>query len=133
MRVYELLKKIIERLGVAYMVEEGSTTVGGVKWHYEKWSNGTARCWAWWEDSIAKGGFTTWGTAYYKDGERKNYPFTFVEVPTVQMLVQNSAVWMYASGGRSTTQTPNPCYLRPNQSNSVITPTVYVYAIGRWK
>lgn len=67
------LKDLLERLGIDFVVEEGTSGI----WTYKKWNSGIAECW----------GFSNVESNAYASGGAKNivvsYPFEFATAPNV--------------------------------------------------
>lgn len=107
------ISKIINNV---YLIESGTDK----RWHYRKWSDGTAECWASFTDSVS-------GTQHHFNG---HFPITFIETPA-----------MTASGGNNSninssvryafcTTTDFDIYVVGDWAN---TGFVQVYVIGKWK
>ena len=70
------ISKILNR---TYIVEEGYSN----HWHYRKWSDGTAECWCRNAFSGVSSAGTIGGFAYNYITTVPNFPFEFIEEPTV--------------------------------------------------
>lgn len=130
--------KIKNQLLANHIVEFGTSGI----WTYEKYADGTAKCWG--TALVEETTFTTtWGNLYYADDylSAVNYPFEFAERPQeiVTARTESCAVWVYsnsnlAGGGmNTTTATANYDACRPI---TITTPqNIYYdfYVIGKWK
>lgn len=132
MKLYNVLKNIVKRLGVDYIVEQG--TSGG--WTYCKWASGKSECWGTLTQNVTS--WTAWGSSYEgKPGVQGTYPSGVFNV--------TPKCWAFPDGingagilgiesytGASKTTTPYLYALRPTSGNALVVP-IYVYALGTWK
>ena len=116
------------------IVEQGTSG----NWTYRKWSDGTAECWG--AFTFNTGTFSAWGQTYV--GQTKfqaTYPTgLFLETPVSTMTLESplSAVLLNSvtstAEGSSKDHTQSVVAWRGTSAGAA-TPTVRVYAIGKWK
>lgn len=120
----------INNIEVDYIVEQGEEGI----WRYRKWNSGTAELWHTTEP-IETTTTTQWGSMYCTDGvfTSKQYPFTFVELPTITVTPQTaqSNYWLFTGGGGSVNYSPAFGIIRPN--SATVKAICNYYVIGRWK
>jgi len=124
--------------GVDGVVSEGTyTTSSDLVWHFKKWFNGTAECWA--RRNVDVDATTQWGSAmYYGSVSAVGLPFTFVEPPVCHIGVEkgttaSSNAFLVASSGQATTTTaPSVLLCRPTSATGINVNVLYSIH-GMWK
>lgn len=120
-----------EKDAINYVVAEGDSG----NWHYRKWNNGWAECWA----TINKSSVPMtqqWGGVYESTSTYYfTYPFTFAERPWWVVSANESSggvLSIEAEGSdSSTTRTANFRFTRGTSGTQSI--TYSCYAFGKWK
>lgn len=106
-------------------------------WTYRKWDDGTAECWARFEDNVTN--IYAWGSCYSLDPQvQKSYPTSlFTSTPIETGTIQCSAfavIQAVNNAANSTTTTKKYLAMRPNSASisgaKLITD---IYASGRWQ
>lgn len=106
-------------------------------WNYRKWSSGVAECWA--NYTFAPGAFESAGTSscfYYAVSDAIAFPFTFVELKSVQANVNS---WRYVNWASSATVNKDNagiCRVMLFQTHNQIHSDGYeiaIHAVGTWK
>lgn len=126
--------------GVDSVIESGTiTTSAGIEWHYKKWFNGTAECWA--RRSVDVDATTAWGSGvpmYYGTVSNTSLPFTFASPPICQISVEkgtstSSNAFFVASSGQATNSTaPSILLCRPTSATGINVNVLYCVH-GLWK
>jgi len=126
MTIKQMLYTLIKR---PHIVEQGES--GG--WTYRKWSDGTAECWARKYQETATS--TAYNNFYVSPALSYDFPFTFTEIPVVQMTPNPniSASVFLITGNVATKTNTGTYYLTSFSSRSAIEYNIHVYAIGKWK
>lgn len=125
---------IIDKLGVDYVVEQGTSG----EWWYRKWKSGRAEC------GIDHKNFgdlphtQTWGSVYTSRGLTfGNYPFAFVDKPysIISFLgTSDQSHWPYvAQRGSNSTTISSPFALMDPLSGIAKDATFGIYVCGRYK
>ena len=120
----------INNIEVDYIVEQGDSGL----WKYRKWNSGTAELWRR-SDARETTTETPWGSMYCTDSvfNPVQYPFPFVEAPTVTVTPQTTQgnFWLFTGGGGTAYVSPAYGVIRPNIST--VKAICNYYVIGRWK
>lgn len=120
--------------GVDAVVESGTATKSGVTWHYKKWFDGTAECWAKRSADVDITG--QWGSLYSGSISSISFPFSFIESPVCTMTAERGTTehnFFVGSYGQATTTTaPSILIFRP-ASGTGININVLYRVNGRWK
>lgn len=124
--------------GLDSVVSSGSTTTSaGITWHFKKWFNGTAECWA--RRSVDVDATTQWGSAlYYGSASAVSLPFEFAEPPVCHISVEkgtstsSNAFFVASSGQATTTTAPSVLLCRPTSATGINVNVIYSIH-GRWK
>lgn len=104
------------------------------EWIYRKWSSGIMECWgrtSWSDVDID----TSWGYGYYTNcGDVPDYPFAFVNYPSINMTIQVSnanGLGFFKSNASKTNAGTVYVYSPAVISRALV--ICNMYAIGRWK
>ena len=113
---------------VPSIVEQGTSSI----WTYRKWSDGTAECWGRQNYGSME---LTWqyGGLYYRDAAEISYPFTFAEVPQVQVTrtyPSTGGLIIPIPAGQSASAIS---FYIASSTSSTYTVSVAIYAFGKWK
>ena len=110
------------------------TTSAGITWHYKKWFNGTAECWA--RRNVTVDTTGQWGSLYSGGISSTPLPFTFLEPPVCTVTVEKGTTdhfFFVGSNGQATTAaTPSILVFRPASSTGVNVNVLYSVH-GKWK
>lgn len=125
--------------GADYIESKGTTGV----WTWRKWASGTAELWAvFGADTLAID--EAWGSMYFGTWMRsdinvsaRNYPFAFVETPTVSATYMGggSDAWLisiFSASDNSLTRAPAYALARPNTA-TILAPRISYYVVGKYK
>ena len=121
--------------GTDSIISNGTiTTSTGVNWHYKKWFNGTAECWA--RRSVTLDTTGQWGSLFSGGISSTPLPFTFIEAPICNVTVEKGTTdhffFVGSNGQATTTATQSILIFRPASSTGVNVNVLYsVY--GKWK
>lgn len=119
-----------------YPIEQGTSGI----WTYRKWNSGLAECWG--RKSIISSVNNAWGSLYttgHIADSIVQFPFTFIEPPTVVAELSGSAVggFLMVSGAinapTTTTQTGSYEIARAASVTSGATYTINYNVRGKWK
>ena len=117
---------------VDYVSEQGTSGI----WTYRKWASGIAECWAritisglnltrqFYSNYIAPAGQTQGGEAF---------PFTFTEIPSVNMTLNNLNGWLMMDTSATTSTNQRYWVLSSGASKSNVTVWVSYEVKGFWK
>lgn len=133
------IQDILSKLGVNYIVEQGTTG----KWTWRKWSNGTAEMWAVFDtDKLIID--EAWGSLYFGTWMRsdvnaaaRKYPFAFVSTPTINVTYMSGGadawlVSLFSTSDDLLTGVPAYALARPNQI-TINYPRIGYYVVGKYK
>lgn len=139
MKLYTILKNIITRAKAYtdtkfdqmadYIVEAVNNENSG----YTKWASGKLECWK--RVSMTINATTKWSNIYYGTTSGVDYPHAFSSLPVVNVTVQahSGNVWMAQENmGQSMTNT-NGFYVYSAVSQSNLSCTFNIQAVGKWK
>lgn len=118
-----------------YVIETGESGI----WTYRKWQSGIAECWG--KKAVSATINTAWGALYTSgalSGTNVTFPFTFSEVPVVNVSCYNNGagVFIMAAGTwspPSTTSTGTYELARGTASSSSASYGLNYHVVGRWK
>ena len=116
------------------VIEQGTSTVDEVEWHYRKWLNGTAECWG--RKRVSVNISTSWGSIYYGSVGTVAFPSElFTNAPMCQVTPEfggtMQAAWWAVSGEATATTTPAIMFCRPLVAEASF--DILYYAFGKWK
>ena len=122
-----------------YIESQGTTGV----WTWRKWASGIAEMWAvFGADTLAID--EAWGSLYFGTWMRsdvnvsaRNYPFAFVETPTVSATYMGggSDAWLisiFSASDDPLTRAPAYALARPNTA-TILAPRISYYVVGKYK
>ena len=125
--------------GADYIESQGTTGV----WTWRKWASGIAEMWAvFGAESLAID--EAWGSLYFGTWMRsdinvsaRNYPFAFVETPTVSATYMGggSDAWLisiFSASDDPLTRAPAYALARPNTA-TILAPRISYYVVGKYK
>lgn len=125
--------------GADYIESQGTTGV----WTWRKWASGIAEMWAvFGAESLAID--EAWGSLYFGTWMRndinvsaRNYPFAFVETPTVSATYMGggSDAWLvsiFSASDNPLTRAPAYALARPNTA-TILAPRISYYVVGKYK
>lgn len=125
--------------GADYIESQGATGV----WTWRKWASGIAEMWAvFGADTLAID--EAWGSMYFGTWMRsdinvsaRNYPFAFVETPTVSATYMGggSDAWLisiFSASDNPLTRAPAYALARPNTA-TILAPRISYYVVGKYK
>ena len=125
--------------GADYIESQGTTGV----WTWRKWASGIAEMWAvFGAESLAID--EAWGSMYFGTWMRsdinvsaRNYPFAFVETPTVSATYMGggSDAWLisiFSASDDPLTRAPAYALARPNTA-TILSPRISYYVVGKYK
>ena len=125
----------VEIGGADYVVETGTSGV----WTYRKWNSGIAECWC--KRSVSTTINTAWGSLYTSgalSGTNVTLPFTFAEVPNVNVSLYNNAAgaFIMVSGSWNPPTTTTTGAYELARGNALTTSYSFGFnyqVMGRWK
>lgn len=110
-----------------YILERG---VSGI-WNYEKWSDGTYKCWTRQSFSVS---FGVWGNVFESKSSLKySYPITFVSVQNTQYSIETSGRECWASSWMAGTTSVTPEVMINSASSPNASGYINFYTVGKWK
>ena len=125
--------------GADYIESKGTTGV----WTWRKWASGIAEMWAvFGAESLAID--EAWGSLYFGTWMRsdinvsaRNYPFSFVETPTVSATYMGggSDAWLisiFSASDDPLIRAPAYALARPNTA-TILAPRISYYVVGKYK
>ncbi len=124
---------IIKEILAAPRLLERSTS--GI-WTYEKWSDGTAKCWCE-KNFVSVNIDVMWGNVFQNnanDNLSADFPEgLFIEAPSVFSSPKNTDAWLRSDWSHPTTDknTGGIIFMRANSAIADV--LCDIYAIGRWK
>lgn len=111
---------------VDFVVEQGTSS----GWTYRKWNSGIAECWGTFQRTPSSS--VPWTILYYADLGSINFPFTFVDVPSLSYSLNNSSYW--GNKGVTTKTNTGTLYALAPIAISTTTPCdISIVAKGKWK
>ena len=125
----------VEIGGADYVVETGTSGI----WTYRKWNSGIAECWG--KRSVSTTINTAWGSLYTSgalSGTDVALPFTFAEVPNVNVSLYNNAAgaFIMVSGSWNPPTTTTTGAYELARGNALTTSYSFGFnyqVMGRWK
>ena len=123
-----------------WVIEQGTQEVDGVNWTYRLWNSGIGECWG--NLTFAATCNTAWGGLYVSGalpGTAVEYPFNFIELPTVNVSLSRGAAGAFViasgSGGVEPTVYHSGGYeiARGPQQATSNNYTLHYQVNGRWK
>ena len=113
---------------VDFVVEEGESN----GWFYRKWNNGNAECWKIYYGSGVNAAANNYNGFYYSNSISVAYPFSFVNLPTVNVDGGSLSHMNFCRVFGSSMNNAN--FIVVGLSNVTSTDiTVYIRATGKWK
>ena len=131
-RLFTLLKRAFTKLGLIadYVVEEGADG----NWIWRKWNSGIGECWLSYDGAVNAYTATAPGTGLrYGRYITFNYPFTFIEVPSVTALAaqDNGFTYTFSTVAASSLLDRFAIYWASN--NDVDNCRLSIHVTGYWK
>lgn len=131
MKLYNVLKNIVKRLGVDYIVEQNAGDANG---GYTKWNSGKLEVW---KRIYVSVNITNpmFGGLYYGTIPAISYPVSFSAYPTVDLTAQieSGFGWLIPTYDNYALSDTGTLYVYYVSSKSNVSVTINVRAVGRWK